>query len=73
MTAKKANCVLGLIKRNIKFKNSYIIMRFYKSLVRPMLEYCIQEWSPYHKKDNEVLERVKKRATNMVYGCQELI
>ena len=56
MAAKKANCVLGMIKRNIKCKNA-IIMRLYKSLVRPRLEYCIQASSPYHKKDIEVLER----------------
>ena len=54
-----------MIKRNIKCKNAAIIMRLYKSLVRPRLEYCIQAWSPYHKKDilKEVLERVQKRAT----------
>ena len=60
--SKKANCVLGMIKRNIKCKNAaIIIMRFCKSLVRPRLEYCIQAWSPYHKKDIEVLESIQKR------------
>ena len=72
MVAKKANCVLGMIKRNIKFKNAAIIMRLYKSLVRSRLEYCIQARSLYHKKDIEVLERVQKRATKMVYECWDL-
>ena len=60
MAAKKTNCVLAMNERNIKCKNAAIIMRLYKSLMRPRLEYCIQAWSPYHKKDIEVLERVQK-------------
>ena len=65
------NCVLGMIKRNIKCKNA-AIMRLYKSLVRPRLEYCIQAWSPYHKNDIEVLERVENRATKIVHGYGDL-
>ena len=59
---------LGMIKRNIKCKNAAIIMRLYKSLMRPRLEYCIQAWFLYHKKDIEVLKRVQKRVKKMVYG-----
>ena len=72
MAAKKVNCVSGMIKRNIKCKNADIIMRLYKSLVLPRWEYCIQAWSPYHKNDIEVLERVQKRATQIVYGYGDL-
>ena len=61
-----------MIKRNIKCNNAAIIMRLYKSLVRSRLEYCIQAWSPYYKKDIEVLERVQKRATKMVYEYGDL-
>ena len=68
MAAKKAICVLGMIKRNIKCKNAAIIMRLYKSLVRPRLKYCVQAWSPYHKKDIGVLKKVHKRATKIGYG-----
>ena len=72
MAAKKANCDLGMIKWNMKCKNAAIIMRLYTFLFRPRLEYCIQAWSHYHKKDIEVLERVQKRATKMVYGYGDL-
>ena len=32
MAAEKANCVLGMIKGNIKCKNAAIIMRLYKNI-----------------------------------------
>ena len=58
--------------KNIKCKNAAIIMRLYKSLMRSRLEYCIQAWSPYHKKDIKVLERVQKLDTKLVYGYGEV-
>ena len=63
---KKANCVLGMIEGNIKCKNAAIFMKLCKSLVRPGLDYCIEAWSPYHRKDIKVVERVQKQATKMV-------
>ena len=69
---KKANAVLGMIKRNIYFKSKDVIVKLYKSLVRPRLEYCIQAWSPYLKKDIDRLERVQRRATRMIEGYWDL-
>ena len=43
----KANKMLGLIKRTIKNKTVDIMLRLYKSLVRPHIEYCCSVWSPY--------------------------
>ena len=39
---KKANMTLGMIKRHIVSRDKITIVRLYKSLVRPKLEYCIQ-------------------------------
>ena len=71
MFNETANCVLGMIKGNIKCKNAAIIVRVYKFMMRPRLKYYFQVWSPYHN-DIEVLERVQKRATKMVYGYGDL-
>ncbi len=39
--AGKANRMLGFIKRNFSFKNKYIILPLYNSLLRPHLEYAV--------------------------------
>ena len=70
--AKKANKILGMISRNIVSRDREIILRLYKSLVRPHLEYCIQAWNPHLKKGIELLERVQHRATKMIKGLREL-
>ena len=61
----KALSVMRLIKRNF---NSIDIEEFnllYKAYIRPHLEYCIQVWSSYLRKNIECLERVQ-RATKLV-------
>jgi ribonuclease P/MRP protein subunit RPP40 len=63
---KKANRVLGMIKRTFTNKSKYIMLRLYKSLVRPHLEYCVQTWSPYYQKDIDLLEKVQRRFTRMI-------
>jgi ribonuclease P/MRP protein subunit RPP40 len=66
--ANKANQVLGMIKRNVKSRNKEVMMKLYKGLVRPLMEYSIQAWNPYKKGDIKLLERVQKRATKMIQG-----
>ena len=50
IAAPKGNQILGLIRKNITYKEKKLIIPLYKAIVRPHLEYCIQAWIPYHKK-----------------------
>ena len=40
-----------------------MMVRLYKSLVRPHLEYSSPAWSPHYRKDKHLLERVQHRFT----------
>ena len=58
--ANTANRTLGMINRTFVNKHSNIMLRLYQTLVRPKLEYCVQAWRPYLKKDIDLLEKVQR-------------
>ena len=56
IAASKGNNILGLIRRDITtYKGKKLIIPLYKAIVRLHLEYCIQAWRPYRKKDIDTL------------------
>ena len=61
-----------MINRTFVNKHSNIMLRLYQSLVRPKLEYCIQAWRPYLKKDIDLLEKVQRRATKPMTSDKSL-
>jgi len=69
---KKANKMLGLIKKNFQDKSKETIMPLYKSLVRPHLEYCCQVWSQYLSKDINLIEGVQRKATKLIKDIKHL-
>jgi len=70
--AKKAMNVLRTVKRHFPRIDEPTFLILYKAYVRPHLEYCVQAWSPYFKKDIECLEQVQRRATKLIKGFKNL-
>ena len=66
IAASKGNQILGLITRNIIYKERKLIIHMYKAIVMPDLEYCVQACRPYRNRDIDTLERIQRRATKMI-------
>ena len=72
IAASKGNQVIGLIRRTITFNEKQLIVSLYKAIVRPHLDYFIQAWRKYRKKDIDKLERIQRRATKMISELRDL-
>jgi len=51
--AAKARSVMGMVRRNFTRLDKEDFSLIYKTYIRPHMEYCVQAWSPYLKKDIE--------------------
>ena len=68
----KANRILGMIKRSIVYKNQQVMLQLYKSLVRPLVEYCTVAWAPHYQKDKLQIEQVQRRFTRLIPKMKQL-
>ena len=61
-----AKAVFGIIKKTVNTLNKELFLILYSTYIRPHLEYCIQVWAPYFRKDIDVLEKIQRRAMKLV-------
>ena len=63
---KKANQMLGIIKRSFEYIDCDVLKQLYVAIVRPHLEYGNVVWHPRFKRQVQMLENVQHRATRLV-------
>ena len=68
---KKANAVMGIIRRTFEYLDQNMFLQLFKSLVRPLIETSVAVWAPY-KTDIAELERIQRRATKQVPDLKHL-
>ena len=64
IAASKGIQVIGMIRRNITYKDKSLIVPLFKAIVTPHLEYCIQVWSPYLGKAYICLKKYRGEQLN---------
>ena len=69
---KKANSIMGLIRRSFSHLGPSLFTKLYTTFVRPHLEYGQAVWSPHLKRNINLIENVQRRSTKLVDGFWNL-
>ena len=69
---KKANSMIGLIRRCFVLLDETMFLKLYKSLVRHHIEYANTIWYPSKKKDITAIENVQCQATKFLPTLKNL-
>ena len=62
VAAKKATQALGFVKRTVSHFDCTSFSVVYRTYIRPHMEFAVQAWNPYLKKDIDCLEKIQHRA-----------
>ena len=69
--SKKANSMVGFLRRNLPSASKATKTNAYFSLVRPHVEYCCSVWSPHTAEMTTKLEAVQRRAARYITNAYD--
>ena len=69
---RKAYHVLGLICKSFECKDSDVMVKLYKTLVRPIIEYNNVLCGPFYVLDNQKIEIIQQKATIIIPSISHL-
>ena len=70
--AKKAFGRIGTLFRGFCTREPDILVKAYKTYIRPILDYASNVWSPYHLKYINAIERVQRNFTKRISSLSNL-
>jgi len=59
-----------ILRKCFPTSDAHTLVKVFKTYVRPIVEYCSVIWSPYLKKDIEILENVQRKFTKSLPGMK---
>ena len=68
----KASQMLAVVRRTFQLLDTTILPLLLKTLIRPHLEYANVVWGPFNRADQQLVERVQRRATKLVPELRDL-
>jgi len=66
ITVNKANRVLSVISKSFMHLDVHMLSSLYRFLVQPILECTNLVWGPFFITDQQLIEKVQKRATRLI-------
>ena len=68
--SRRASAVLTQITKAFLYRDRKVFLQPYKQFVRCHLEFAVPAWCPWSVGDIEILERVQRRAVNLIVGLK---
>ncbi|XP_065681547.1 uncharacterized protein LOC136095197 [Hydra vulgaris] len=72
VATRRANMILGLLKKTFRSRDIRLWGKLYTTYVRPHLEFAVPVWCPYLKSDIKEIEKIQHKATKIPHDITSL-